>query len=201
LLNSRYRRVHWTFKLFSQNSDLIPGDVLKEIVLSLVNNRKCQELLLDWCIDDSIGTLKYFWSNGINGMDFVNYWGVWKEHQYAKKKLVPLETQTGGHFGIFTKIKENKLAKLVGEAELEFYIQTQTKYQFILPWIPTYYGCEEIASKEYRIIIKDLTAGMYKPCVMDLKMGKSTVSLGSNRDKQKFKEKKRCCDYEWNVWI
>jgi len=103
----------------------------------------------------------------------------------ADHKLKILAFQTGGHVGSFAKVDEGKIKKKVSKVEYDFYKSVSEKYPELIPFIPKFYGTLEEEGKCW-VVMEDLTAGMSKPCVMDIKMG--TTSAGEDADPVKRAE-------------
>jgi len=112
-------------------------------------------------------------------------------------EVSPLNTQVAGHGSeddgqdgvlqnsrglIFKPIQDSSR----GLRELEFYqsITSSSKEDDveIKRFIPKFYGDEKINNKHY-LVLENLTFGMSKPCVMDIKIGKITYGLDATEEK------------------
>lgn len=92
--------------------------------------------------------------------------------------------QAGGHLGSFHSLENESgyLVKRVAGRERDFYEDTWVKGKPVWPrWaIPKYFG----RRGDSHILLEDLTFGMKKPCVMDLKMGQTSVEVGESLKKR-----------------
>jgi len=85
--------------------------------------------------------------------------------------------QAAGHAGNLLK-EGNTILKRYSEREFRFY-EVLKRFPRIYAFFPSYHGRTMKVNKEtglvdHYIILEDLTAGMQKPCIMDLKMGRFT---------------------------
>jgi len=89
--------------------------------------------------------------------------------------------QVGGHALVFVKLKGGRLAKLAEPRELETYEQMHKNWPS--EFMPQFFGQAELSGKPC-IILEDLTFGMNKPCVLDIKMGNTTYETNASLLKQ-----------------
>lgn len=93
--------------------------------------------------------------------------------------------QAGGHGGVFITAPGEVRKKTVA-AEIAFYKEFQTLSLDKIPeHIRTFFPTLVSASKK-SIIMKDLTYGNSKPCIMDVKMGTRTAGENANKIKKNF---------------
>jgi len=111
-----------------------------------------------------------------------------KEKTEDKKKAEKENLQTGGHADAFVEGKDGTLKKKkVNDGEFTFYTQTYANYPELHAFLPKYCGSDP---KEKQIIMEDLTKKFKKPCIMDLKMGVSSVGEDASEEKKKSMQEK-----------
>jgi len=93
------------------------------------------------------------------------------------------EHQTAGHEGSILKKGTDKLMKPVAANEISFYEGFYKQFPNMHPHLPIYYGHEKRDDKTY-IILEDLTSKFKKPCIMDIKMGTSSVGEDATPEKK-----------------
>lgn len=121
--------------------------------------------------------------------------------------LVPYVDQVGGHkftkekplLGLL-KHKEGYILKSVeggkkGKNEVRFYeeLQNDVSLTDLRELVPSYFGTVviNINSKDMTfIVLNDITDGMKKPCVMDVKIGLQTWEPGCLEKKKKGRKRK-----------
>jgi len=131
---------------------------------------------------------------GISLEDFVNACSTNKEILQAIEscllKAVEINTdldnqdveqfghQAAGHAGVLKS--GNTLLKKYSDQEFEIYEHLKNNQSpEVLKYFPGYFGRTYIVNAEtqqpeHYIILEDLTEGMEKPCIMDIKMGRQT---------------------------
>jgi len=114
-----------------------------------------------------------------------------KDSKLLEEKPVeePKFIQTGGHVGAFSKLDGGKIMKKVGKNEFHFYSEQLPKYQRVHPFVPTFFGTD-IKEDNHYIIIEDLTRHFKTPCILDIKMGTSSVGEDASPEKKAAMEKK-----------
>jgi hypothetical protein len=112
-----------------------------------------------------------------------------QEKKEERKKPEEFSHQAGGHVGAFLIGGEGKIMKKVGEPEFKFYSTTLGTFDSLKPFAPTFYGTQEKDGNKY-VTIEDLTYGYAKPCIMDIKMGTSSVGDDATPEKRANMEKK-----------
>jgi len=85
-----------------------------------------------------------------------------------------VEHQAGGHAGGFKEGAPGQILKKVGKTEFAFYRDLPTLYPEWVPFVPTCFGTTEDESAKY-VIMADLTTGMKKPSILDVKIGKTSI--------------------------
>ncbi|XP_025421410.1 inositol polyphosphate multikinase alpha-like [Sipha flava] len=133
--------------------------------------------------------------------------------------LLPYDDQVGGHkftkekplLGLL-KHKEGYILKSVeggtkGKNEVRFYEELKNNETLInlRELVPSYFGTVtvKINSKDMTfIVLDDITSGMKKPCVMDVKIGLQTWEPGCSEKKKKDENAKyKECKEEWSFCI
>jgi hypothetical protein len=104
--------------------------------------------------------------------------------------------QTGGHVGAFKKLDGGKIMKRVGKNEFQFYSETLGKYPNVNSFLPKFHGTQNIEDSNY-IIIEDLTHYYKTPCILDIKIGVTSVGEDASPEKKDAMGKK---DKETTTW-
>jgi len=99
------------------------------------------------------------------------------------------EHQTAGHEGSMLKQGADKIMKPVSRNEISFYEGFYAKYPTVQTFAPKFYGTQKKEDKTY-IVMEDLTAPFKKPCIMDIKMGISSVGEDATPEKKESMRKK-----------
>jgi len=97
--------------------------------------------------------------------------------------------QTGGHVGAFTKLEDGKIRKKVGKNEHTFYSTQLALHDSIREFVPHCHGTD-INEDIHYIMIEDLTHRFKKPCILDIKMGTSSVGEDASPEKKEAMQKK-----------
>jgi len=97
--------------------------------------------------------------------------------------------QAGGHVGAFKKLDGGKIMKRVGKNEFQFYSKTLSQYPTVSEYLPKFFGTETIEQNEY-ITIEDLTSVYNTPCILDIKIGISSVGEDASPEKKESMGKK-----------
>jgi len=92
--------------------------------------------------------------------------------------------QAGGHTGAFVQAEKGKIMKKVCKKELDFYSTEISQQKELIPFIPQFFGTQNKDGAAY-VVIEDLTAGFEKPCILDVKMGTSSVGEDATPEKMK----------------
>ncbi|XP_015596724.1 inositol polyphosphate multikinase isoform X2 [Cephus cinctus] len=130
------------------------------------------------------------------------------EHKYPDG-IAPLDSQVGGHaFGDkkdtvgMLRAGDGCVLKpveqpLLGEREIAFYERLQDSRDPLMAelrqYTPSYHGTIELEIFNRRVKflkLKDITAGMTEPCVMDVKIGKRTWDPLAGPEKKAAEERK-----------
>jgi len=82
--------------------------------------------------------------------------------------------QVGGHEDAFTPVGDDKLKKKVKEREKKFYESLLGENAYIRDYVPHFYGTESDGDDHY-VIMENILAGFTKPCVVDIKIGTSSI--------------------------
>jgi len=98
-------------------------------------------------------------------------------------------SQAGGHQGAFQGAGEGKIAKKVGNNEFVFYTQTLHQYPDVKRFAPSFHGPLEKDGNKH-VILSDLTAGFKRPCILDVKIGISSVGEDASPEKKASMEAK-----------
>jgi len=112
-----------------------------------------------------------------------------KQEVEEPKKEEEFSNQAGGHQGAFLKGGEGQIMKRVGNNEFTFYKTTLHDYPSLKPFAPGYFGTQEKDDNKY-IVIEDLTQYYVKPCILDVKIGTSSVGEDASPEKKASMEKK-----------
>lgn len=72
--------------------------------------------------------------------------------------------------------------KKVGKTEYEFYTNLATLYPEWAPFLPVCYGTTEEEGNKF-VIMEDLTRGMNKPSILDVKIGKTSIGEDASEEK------------------
>jgi len=105
------------------------------------------------------------------------------EHEMEKTAQGKGFSQAGGHEGAFSKDVEGKIRKRVGKNEFQFYRDTLPHYPELQPFLPTCYGTEEREGNKY-VVLEDLTQYYKKPCILDVKIGVTSVGEDASPEKR-----------------
>jgi len=106
------------------------------------------------------------------------------EHKEEKKEVL----QAGGHVDAFVKLDGGKIMKKVGKNEFEFYSKKLDKFS-LKKFAPIFYGTDIKKDSNY-IIIEDLTQYYKNPCILDVKMGTSSVGEDATPEKKESMHKR-----------
>jgi inositol-hexakisphosphate kinase len=109
-----------------------------------------------------------------------------EQPQQAQKNF---SHQAGGHQGAFQGAGEGRIAKKVGNNEFVFYTQTLQQHPDVKRFAPAFYGPQEKDGNKH-IVLADLTAGFSKPCILDVKLGVSSVGEDASPEKKASMEAK-----------
>jgi len=93
------------------------------------------------------------------------------------------EHQTAGHAGSMLKQGKDRLMKPVSKNEAIFYETFYKKFPKLQQYCPRFYGTEQKEDKMYAVL-EDLTAQFKKPCIMDIKIGTSSVGEDASEEKK-----------------
>eukprot|EP01118_Nematostelium_gracile_P004140 TRINITY_DN14876_c0_g2_i1.p1 TRINITY_DN14876_c0_g2~~TRINITY_DN14876_c0_g2_i1.p1 ORF type:complete len:294 (+),score=78.41 TRINITY_DN14876_c0_g2_i1:52-933(+) len=107
----------------------------------------------------------------------------------SKAEATTFENQAGGHAGAFLKGGDGQIMKKVGKNEFTFYKDILHQHPKLVSFAPTFFGTEEKDGHNY-IVIQDLTKGFSKPCILDIKIGTSSVGEDASPEKKAAMEKK-----------
>jgi len=101
----------------------------------------------------------------------------------SNKEVEKFEYQTAGHEGSMLKQGKDRLMKPVSQNEVNFYEGFYKQFPRLQQFCPQFYGTERREGKIY-IVLEDLTSPFQKPCIMDIKMGTSSVGEDANPEKK-----------------
>jgi len=110
-------------------------------------------------------------------------------HKKDETKQEQFSHQAGGHAGAFLKGGEGQIMKKVGNNEFVFYSQTLAAHPSCKPYLPVYHGVQEKDGNKY-VTIEDLTQYYKKPCILDVKIGTTSVGEDASPEKRAAMEKK-----------
>eukprot|EP00010_Vexillifera_abyssalis_P002052 CAMPEP_0201551890 /NCGR_PEP_ID=MMETSP0173_2-20130828/12120_1 /ASSEMBLY_ACC=CAM_ASM_000268 /TAXON_ID=218659 /ORGANISM="Vexillifera sp., Strain DIVA3 564/2" /LENGTH=265 /DNA_ID=CAMNT_0047962249 /DNA_START=29 /DNA_END=823 /DNA_ORIENTATION=+ len=82
--------------------------------------------------------------------------------------------QVGGHAGAFKSKGDGVIQKKANDRELEFYTKTLPKHPALQELVPKFHGIENNDGIDY-VSMEDLTFGFEQPCVLDVKLGTTSV--------------------------
>lgn len=95
-----------------------------------------------------------------------------------------LDTQCGGHVGAFQLTQPGRIRKIVGRAELQFFTERLQACSELAALCPTFFSSSEADNGKWYVEMEDLCYGYVHPCVLDLKMGTSTIGPDSSPTKR-----------------
>jgi hypothetical protein len=98
-------------------------------------------------------------------------------------------SQAGGHAGAFLKAAEGRIMKKVAKNEFIFYSDTLKKFPQCKPYLPGFFGTEARDGNNY-IVLEDLTSPYKKPCILDVKIGLTSVGEDATPEKAEAMKKK-----------
>ncbi len=91
------------------------------------------------------------------------------------------DRQVAGHAGTLIFCDDGTLLKKVGDEEVAFYSSLE-KHSSLSPFLPQFHGIEYIEGETW-VHLQDLTAGMLKPSILDIKMGSKTYNRSTAAEK------------------
>jgi len=97
-------------------------------------------------------------------------------------------SQAGGHAGAFLKVTEGRIMKKVSKNEFGFYSEILKNFPQVKPYLPGFYGTEARDGNNY-VVLEDLTSPYKRPCILDVKIG--LTSVGEDADPQKAEAMKK----------
>lgn len=107
----------------------------------------------------------------------------------SKGKGPPIMVKDGMILKPFQRAQSGK-DKSRGEMEADFYSEVSASRDPLKHFIPRFHGIEEAEDDVKYLKLENLTAGMTKPCVLDLKMGQQTYDETASEDKIAFERAK-----------
>eukprot|EP01120_Amphizonella_sp_Union-15-10_P010269 TRINITY_DN408_c0_g2_i1.p1 TRINITY_DN408_c0_g2~~TRINITY_DN408_c0_g2_i1.p1 ORF type:complete len:456 (-),score=109.09 TRINITY_DN408_c0_g2_i1:31-1266(-) len=195
--NDVAQKLELLFKFFDIDGDgKINVDEFKQVAHSLWKNKSAQQNL-DFKIDESLYADheryadKFFSEADTNKdkfVDFSEFKVIYPKYAW-KAQTTTIANQTGGHADAFAILEGGKIMKRVGKAEFEFYKKVPTHYPYMKPFIPDASNVEERDGKPY-VTMGDLTYGLKKPCVLDIKVGTTTSGEDAPPEKREAMRKK-----------
>lgn len=115
-------------------------------------------------------------------------------HGSKKDKGPPILVKDDGRIYKPFQAAQQGHGKSRGEMEAEFYHHVTSTNHGLKPHIPAYFGVtsfdEDASDDTQYLALENLTHGMKRPCVLDLKMGTQTYDEDASAEKQ-AKEKKK----------
>jgi len=97
--------------------------------------------------------------------------------------------QAGGHADAFVQVAAGKIMKKVSKNEFTFYGTTLQKHPTVKPFVPQYFGTEAKDGNNY-VVMQDLTSSFKKPCILDVKIGLTSVGEDATPEKKEAMLKK-----------
>jgi len=112
-----------------------------------------------------------------------------QEDAQSQQQQANFSHQAGGHQGAFQGAGEGKISKKVGNNEFVFYTQTLQHHPDVKQFAPSFFGAQEKDGNKH-VVLADLTAGFNKPCILDVKIGTSSVGEDASPEKKASMEAK-----------
>jgi len=112
-----------------------------------------------------------------------------KEHKGKEEEKKGDFSQAGGHAGAFVKAAEGRIMKKVAMNEFMFYGELLKKYPQVKPHLPGFFGTEAKDGHTY-VVLEDLTSPFKKPCILDVKIGLTSVGEDASPEKAEAMKKK-----------
>ncbi|RKP33705.1 hypothetical protein BJ085DRAFT_12443, partial [Dimargaris cristalligena] len=106
--------------------------------------------------------------------------------------LLPYRNQVGGHSPIL-RFSDKAICKPLVERERQFYESVDAIRPALSRFLPSYLGIKhpnEDPNVHQFILLEDLTNGLRRPCILDLKMGTRQHGIDATEAKRRNKIKK-----------
>ena len=195
---SPQEKMETLFKILDLNGDnYITREEFLAITVCLWDNPICRTAI-NFAVDEKVllgadvfvESIFYHGDKNKDGkLSFEEYCEIYPRFILPPGEKKRVDHQTGGHVGGFKKLRPDQIMKKVSPIEGEFYSKLDGEFVGWKPLAPQFFGFHEDGGQNY-LILEDLTFGMKKPCIMDIKIGTTSIGEDATPDKAEAMRKK-----------